>query len=98
MDRRRQNFRRSLHGRIFKCRVILVVDVAALIGIIDDTVFGRNGIQTKIPANLFSNVFVHRTGMGLLFRDTHFGQQFKHTLRLDLQLPGQFIDPNLLHK
>lgn len=63
----------------------------------DIAIFTSGRIQTKIVADLFRDIFVNRTGVSLLFGNAELGQELKHPLRLDLKLPGQFIDPNLLH-
>jgi hypothetical protein len=48
-------------------------------------------------AQQFRNIFVDRTGVGLLFGDTEFRQEVQDRARFYLELPRQFINPNFLH-
>jgi hypothetical protein len=47
-------------------------------------------------ANLFRNVGRNRARMRLLFRDAILGQQVNNGLGLDLKLPGQLVDSDLI--
>ena len=51
----------------------------------------------KALAQQFSNILIHRAGMGFLFGHPEFRQEVQNRARFDLELPRQLIDANLLH-
>ena len=51
--------------------------------------------QAVVAPDFIYDIVVHRTGMGLLFPDSQFGQQFEYSLGLDLQLSSQLVNSNL---
>ncbi len=53
------------------------------------------GAGAKMLADQFGFVFLQRTRVRLLLRDTHRGQHVKNLFALDFQLTGQIIDSNL---
>jgi hypothetical protein len=50
-----------------------------------------------VAAQLIGLVFIDRTGVGDLFRNTEFVQFVDDLARLHFQLPRQLIDANLTH-
>jgi hypothetical protein len=47
-------------------------------------------------ANLYRMGLIYGTGMGLLFGNADFGEQFDNGLGLDLEFAGQIVDANLI--
>jgi hypothetical protein len=51
----------------------------------------------EVSPHLFRFVFLDRTGVRLLLRDSDCDQDVKNRLALDFQFPGQIVDSNLTH-
>ena len=61
-------------------------------------VAGMSGVergQAVISPYFVYDIVVHRTGVGLLFTDPQFGQQFEYSLGLDFQFSSQLVNSNL---
>jgi len=43
-------------------------------------------------------IFIDRAGMRLFFGDAEFREAVENLMSLNFQLPGQLVDPNLLHR
>jgi hypothetical protein len=60
-------------------------------------VFLGGPASEKAP-ELFGDILIDRAGMRLLLCNAEFGQLLKDQMRLDLQVPSQLINSNLLHR
>ena len=54
------------------------------------------GLAANLLAHFFSDVRWNRARMRLLFRDAVLRQQVNNGFGLDLELPGQFVDSDLI--
>jgi hypothetical protein len=52
----------------------------------------------QAAANLQRHVVIKRTGMGFLVADAELGQEVQDHVRLNLQLPRQFVNANFTHR
>jgi hemin uptake protein HemP len=58
----------------------------------------RRAVASQTVFESDGDIFIDRAGVRLLFLHAQFGQQVENDSRLHLELPGQLVDSDFLHR
>jgi hypothetical protein len=85
-------------GRFFRAAVLDVFFLGLVARLFSGPGLVSRTFEAVQTAQLDGHVFIDRAGVRLLFGDAQFGKAVQDFVSLDLQLPCQLVNANLLHR